>query len=452
MLGFLESLIEDIKAAGGKTYKVGGPVRDELLGIEQPEDLDLIVCGVPFTDLKKLLKKHGDINLVGQTFGVIKFRPSGEDYTIDISLPRKELSTGSGHRDFDVDFDHTLPIEEDLKRRDFTINAMAVDCVTDKLIDPYGGEKDLRERILRVVSDASFVDDPLRMLRGVQFAGRFGLTVEPDTLKAMMEHAELINTVSPERIADELNKLLEKAEKPSTGFHLMHQTGLLQQFLPEFSHTIGVDQPGGYHRWDVFEHTLKVVDAAPQRLIVRLAALFHDLGKPDTKELTESGASFYGHDKLSRSIAENILKRFRYPNNVIKKVGKLIERHMFSEGAGDKGIRKLINKVGLDLIFDLIDLRRADTIGQGMGQTTESIDEFERKVREEIDKRSAFGIKDLAIDGEDLKKHFNLPEGKLIGDILSYLLDRVLDEPGLNNSKELLTLSADFLAKRRLDI
>jgi len=137
---------------------------------------------------------------------------------------------------------------------------------------------------------------------------------------------------------------------------------------------------------------------------------------------------------------------------MIKQVGLLVEKHMFSESAGEKGIRRLINKVGIDLIFDLIALRRADTIGQGMGQTTESIDEFEQKVKAEIEKRNAFGINELAIDGDDLKAHFSLPEGILIGEILRFLLDRVLDEPELNNSKELLTLSAEFLNKRQLDI
>lgn len=451
-MGFLTSLIDTIVSRGGNIYEVGGPVRDRLLGIEQPKDLDLIVCGIPLKELKKILRKQGDINLVGQTFGIIKFSPFESDLTIDISLPRKEVSTGSGHREFEVDFDHSLRIEEDLMRRDFTINAMARDCVSEALIDPYGGKNDLKDGILRMVTERSFLDDPLRILRGVQFAARFNLEVEDSTYQAMTAHAHLIETVSPERIAEELNKLLEKAETPSTGFRLMQKSGLLKFIIPELEDTVGVDQPGGYHRWDVFEHTLQVVDVAPKKLVVRLAALFHDLGKPSTKELTDNGATFYGHDKLSQELAENILKRLRYSNTIIKQVGLMIGRHMFSEMAGDKGIRRLINKVGLDLIYDLITLRRADTIGQGMGQTTASIDEFERKVNEEIEKSSAFGIKDLAVNGEDLKAEFELPEGKLIGDLLNHLLDKILDEPALNTRKQLLTLSADFLAKRRLDI
>lgn len=451
-MGFSESLSKSIIQAGGEIYEVGGPVRDQLLGIEHPKDLDLIVCGIPFQNLKKILKQLGEISLVGQAFGVIKFKPFENDMFIDISLPRKERSTGAGHRDFEVDFDHTLPIEEDLFRRDFTINAMARNLISGRLIDPYGGQNDLNNRILRMVSPSSFTDDPLRMLRGGQFAARFNLTVEDKTLQAMKDNAALITTVSPERIAEELNKLLEKADKPSQGLRLMNETGLITKVLPELAQASGVEQPGGYHRWDVFEHTIRTVDATPPKLAIRLAALFHDSGKPETRELTDSGATFYGHDKLSQKMAETALKRLRYSNDMIKQISMLIGKHMFSERAGEKGIRRLINKVGTELIFDLIALRRADTIAQGMGQTTEGIDEFEKHVRDELSKSNAFGIKDLALNGDDLKAHFKLPESKLIGDILNYLLDKVLDEPDLNTYDKLLTLSADFLTKRRLDI
>jgi len=451
-LGFIESLSAAIGEIGGEIYEVGGPVRDQLLGISHPKDIDLIVCGVPFQKLKDILKKQGTINLVGQTFGVIKFKPFAADFIIDISLPRKERSTGTGHRDFEVDFDHNLPIEEDLFRRDFTINAMARNLATGLLVDPYGGQADLKARLLRMVSPSSFPDDPLRMLRGVQFAARFNLTFEDSTYSAMKENASLINTISPERISEELNKLLEKAERPSLGFRLMHDTGLMAEVLPELEQTFGVEQPGGYHRWDVFEHSMVAIDAAPPKLEVRLAALFHDTGKPATRELTDTGATFYGHDQLSQKLAEKALKRLRYSNDIIKQVSLLVRRHMFSEAAGDKGIRRLINKVGKELIFDLIALRRADTKAQGMGQTTAGIDEFEKRVRAELEKSNAFGVKDLAVNGDDLKTQFKLPEGKLIGEILAYLLDRVLDEPELNTYDKLLTLSADFLSKRRLDI
>ncbi|MCP4582517.1 MAG: HDIG domain-containing protein [candidate division Zixibacteria bacterium] len=451
-MGFLGSLTSQINRERGKIYEVGGPVRDRLLGVEQPKDLDLIVCGIPLEKLKKFLRKYGDINLVGQAFGVIKFKPRSADSVIDISLPRKEQSTGTGHRDFEVDFDHTLPIEEDLRRRDFTINALAREIPSGVVIDPYGGQVDLENRVLRIVSESSFTDDPLRMLRGIQFSARFDLTVETKTLQAMIEQAHLIDSISPERVAEELNKLLEKAPRPSVGFRLMNQTGLLKYVLPELASTVDVEQPGGYHRWDVFEHTLHAIDESVPKLVLRLAALFHDVGKPRTRQLIEGGATFYGHDKLSQSMAETALRRLRYSNDIIKQVNILVDKHMFSEKSGDKGIRRLINKVGTDLIFDLIALRRADTLAQGMGQTTQSITGFETKVAAELAQKHAFGTGDLALNGNDLKESFGLEEGELIGQILKHLLDEVLDEPDANTKEKLLTLSADFLRKRPLDI
>ncbi|OQX92167.1 MAG: hypothetical protein B6D58_04390 [candidate division Zixibacteria bacterium 4484_95] len=451
-LAVLEKLADTVSSEGGRIYEVGGSVRDRLLNIMQPKDLDFIICGIPFSDLKKILQKFGNINLVGQTFGVIKFKPFKSEYAYDISLPRKERSIGEKHRDFDIDFDPDLPVEEDLGRRDFTINAMAKEFPDGDLVDPYGGKNDLKKRILRAVSDSSFIDDPLRMIRGVQFMARFNLSVDRKTFEAMEKNAHLIKTVSPERIAEELNKLLEEAKKPSAGFLLMRNTGLLEYILPELGKTVGVEQPGGYHKWDVFEHTLSTIDNSPPKLVVRLAALLHDIGKPQTREIIDKGATFYGHDKLGQSMAENILKRLRYSNETIKQVATLVGKHMFSQKAGEKGIRRLLNKVGVDLVFDLIALRKADTIAQGMGQDTTGIDEFRLKVEQEIAKSRAFTIRDLALNGNELKQHFDLDEGPLIGHVLRYLLAKVLDDPQKNSKEKLLLLSADFLEKRHLDI
>ena len=450
--GISSAFLDSITRKHGKIYLVGGPVRDKLLGQAPPKDLDFIVCGIDIDKLVKLLKRHGDVNLVGQTFGVIKFKPHDSGEVIDLSLPRRELSTGSGHRDFKIDFDPNLPIETDLGRRDFTINAMAIEFPDGELLDPFGGRADLENKILRMVSERSFPEDPLRILRGIQFAARFGLSVEEKTQASMARNAGLIKSVSPERITEELNKLLEKAYTPSKGFHLMLETGLLETILPELAQTIGVDQPGGYHRWDVFEHTLHVIDEAPASLVVRLAALFHDVGKPQTRQLIENGATFYGHDKLGRAMAEKAMKRLKYSNEIIGKVSLLIDKHMFSEKAGEKGIRRLINKIGTDLIFDLIALRKADTVAQGMGQTTESIGEFELKVRDELTKSRAFGLKDLALNGNDLMQHFDLKEGPMVGQVLNFLMEKVLDQPELNTAEQLTALAGEFLTKSDLDI
>src|SRR4029453_9099342 len=223
--------VRALQQRGARVYTVGGTVRDELLGYPR-KDLDLLVTDLPQPDLLHCLRPYGRVQLTGRAFGVIKLLPHGWDGPpIDVALPRTEISTGIGHRDFAVTFDHTLPVEIDLGRRDFTINAMAMDLANDRLLHPFGGGPDLQQRLLRQVSAAAFPEDPLRMLRGVQLAPRFGLRVEPATYEAMQAHAATITSVAAERIAEELRKLFQ-ASMPSEGFRLMHGVGLLQYILP----------------------------------------------------------------------------------------------------------------------------------------------------------------------------------------------------------------------------
>jgi tRNA nucleotidyltransferase (CCA-adding enzyme) len=445
----LPDLIKTINLTG-KLYEVGGSVRDSLISPEtENKDRDYLITGIPIESLMDILRRFGKVDLVGKSFGVIKFTPRGDSEVVDIAIPRTERSIGTAHREFEVTYDHNIPIEIDLKRRDFTINAMARAIPSGEIIDPYGGQADLKNKIIRIVFPEAIIEDPLRILRGAQFAARFEFIIEPDTLTAMKASANLIDTVSPERIADELNKMLLKANRPSIGFHYLLEIGVLERILPELTRGVGVEQPGGYHRWDVFEHTMVAVDAAAKRLLVRLAALFHDVGKPATRELVEDGATFYGHDKLSARMAMQALKRLRYPNDVIDGVSILIGRHMFSDRAGDKGIRRLIRAVGTDLIYDLLDLRRADITAQGMGQEPSEVDEFEVKVKSEIDKKSPFGFKDLEISGDDIMAQFNLEPGPLIGEILNDLLEVVLDNPAANTREALLARAKQYLAERK---
>jgi tRNA nucleotidyltransferase (CCA-adding enzyme) len=436
----------------GKLYEVGGSVRDSLLA-SQPEnkDRDYLITGIPIEQLMDILRRFGKVDLVGKSFGVIKFTPRGGSEIIDIAVPRTERSTGQAHRDFDVTFDPSLPVEVDLRRRDFTINAMAREMPSGEIIDPYGGRADLQNKILRIVFPQAIKEDPLRIFRGAQFAARFEFEIEPKTLEAMKAGATLVETISPERIADELNKMLEKANRPSIGLHYLRDIGILERILPELTQGIGVEQPGGYHRWDVFDHTLVTVDAAPKRLRVRLAALFHDVGKPATRELIDGGATFYGHDKLSAKMAIEALKRLRYSNDIIDDVAILISKHMFSDRAGDKGIRRLIRSVGQDLIYDILDLRRADILAQGMGQEPSEVDEFEAKITAEIERKSPFGLKDLKISGTDIMEKLNLQPGPLIGDILDDLLEMVLDNPSANTYEDLITRAARFLTERKTE-
>lgn len=438
----------------GKIYEVGGVVRDRIISPVLPDkDIDYLVTGLPLDDLCSVLRNYGKVDLVGKSFGVIKFTPNRRFSTnekipaFDLALPRKEYSTGVGHRDFKVDFDHNLKVEDDLLRRDFTINAMAFDLSNKKLVDPLGGKKDIKKGLIRMTNPDSFKDDPLRMLRGIQFAARFEFELEKKTMEYLCQNVELIRTISPERIQEEINKLLTRAKRPSIGFRLMHRTGLLNEIFPELEKGVGVDQPGGYHEYDVFEHSLITTDNAPMDLTIRLAALFHDVSKPETKSLTETGATFYSHDKKGAKVTQRVLQRLRYSNELIFRVVLLVDKHMFTMGVGDKGLRRLINRVGQENIFDLLELRRADIIAQGRGGDTLEVDEFEQRIRLEIDKKPPFGLKDLVVNGEDIMKEFNLNPGPMVGKILNHLMERVLDEPEFNQKDKLLKEAKEFLEK-----
>lgn len=432
----------------GKIYEVGGTVRDQYLNrIAVSKDYDYLVTGITYEKLTSILKQYGKLNLVGQSFGVIKFTQfiNGQPHTFDIALPRTEYSIGSGHKEFEVVFDPSISVEEDLTRRDFTVNAMALDLSSGELIDPLGGMNDLKKKLIRIVYPDSFKDDPLRMIRAIQFAARFNFEIERETFESMKTYATLISTVSPERIAEELNKLLELSDKPSVGFRLMEKSGLLNEILPELVNCIGVEQPGTYHVYDVYEHTLQIIDECPQNLRIRLAALFHDINKPQCKRIVEKGASFYGHDTLGAKTAKKVLSRLRYPNELNKQVQTLVERHMFPTGITDKGLRRLIRKTTIELIFDLLELRRADTIAQGTGLSNDDVDLFEKRVRDELAKKPPFGFSDLAIKGDDLMKLYNLPEGPIIGEILNYLMEKVLDDPEDNRKDKLIEYSDEFI-------
>jgi tRNA nucleotidyltransferase (CCA-adding enzyme) len=441
--------IDDILRRG-RIYEVGGAVRDGILyGDDTVKDRDYLVTGIPYDELTQLLKNHGQVNLVGKSFGVVKFTQvaSGKPQTFDITLPRREHSTGLGHKDFDVAFDPNLKVEEDLSRRDFTVNAMALALDNDELIDPLDGHLDLEKRQIRMVYEASFEDDPLRILRAVQFAARFEFTIEPKTFEAMRRHTTLIKTVSSERIAEELNKLLVLAQRPSVGFRLMLDAGLLKEILPELEECVGVDQPGGYHKWDVFEHTIRTIDACQPRLRLRLAALFHDITKPQHKDLVEDGATFYGHEASSAKTSLAVMQRLRYPNDLAEEVAILVERHMFTTDVTDKGLRRLLRRLGTELIFDLLDLRRADVEAQGMGGTTEDVDRFEQEIRAELERKPPLSTSDLAVDGYDVMELFSLKPGPAVGKILNYLLDQVIDNPDNNTKETLQSLAKDYYAE-----
>ena len=444
------SLVEAVREDGGRVYMVGGTLRDFLLD-KAYKDLDLLVTGLPQAGLTRLLRRRGRVQRVGQAFGVLKFLPREWDAEpIDIALPRVETSTGVGHRDFEVAFDHTLPVEIDLARRDFTINAMAFDLSNERLIDPFGGRADLDGRLLRQVSPVAFPEDPLRMLRGVQFASRFGLRVEPETRSAMASHAASIITVAPERIAMELQKLF-RASRPSHGFVLMHEVGLLPHLFPEIERlTAVIDPRSTASRTDLpecslFGRTMRRIDVVRRGgelihrgdLHVLLAALWLDCRPAEDA----SAGARQEPLRWAGDLAQERLEAFRATTVGVRPglVAALITGSDFEVDALARApeLRRFAHRLGRNEAFMVIDLRTADKLA---GQADAGIGELvgaRRRLRAEIESGSPLGLKDLAINGDDLKE-IGIAPGPAMGRILTELLHEVFEDPARNTRDQLL--------------
>lgn len=422
-------------------YLVGGTVRDIMRGAAlESIDEDYLAAGIRPDELAGILERFGRLNLVGRSFGVIKFSAEGER-TVDISLPRTEFSTGPGHRDFEVRFDPRLPVERDLERRDFTINSMAWHLGTGVLVDPLGGSEDLDRGLLRVNRDDSFREDPLRMLRAVQFMARFGLDVEEGTRICIARDRALVTTVSAERVGGEMTKLLTLAERPSAGLIFMRETGFLEAILPELGRTFGESQ-NEYHPDDVFMHSLRSCDHAPADLGLRWSALLHDIGKKDRKQVVDGRTVFYRHERDSARMAAEILDRLRYPRELVSRVVNLIEHHMFNitDEWSDGAVRRFIARVGRESVEDLLALREADGLSRGDAAVTAQNARIRERIRRIAESDAAFKIADLAVGGREVMDALGLESGPRVGEALRALLEAVLDDPRRNTRDDLMRL------------
>lgn len=426
-----------------EAYIVGGCVRDILRNVK-PNDWDITTNANP-KELQKLFPK----NFYENQFGTVSVITNSKDETlkvVEITPFRLEGKYSDKRHPDEISFAKTL--NEDLSRRDFTINALALELnsksktLNPKIIDFFDGQKDLKKKIIRTVGDANkrFEEDALRMLRAIRFACTLDFTIEDKTFKAIQKNAEWIQMISNERIHDELIKIFE-TNKVAYGIDLLRQTNLLKFILPELDKGVGVSQ-NKHHVYDIYEHSLRALDEAAKHkfnLEVKIAALFHDIGKPETKQGEGPDSTFYNHDYVGAKFTDRILKRLKFSNKLIDRVVLLVKNHMFvsdPEKLTDAGARRLLKRVGRENIVDLINLRVADRLG--MGRPKEKPYRL-RTIEYMIEKvsKDPISAKMLKINGTDIMKILKIEPSPKVGAILDVLLSEVIEEPKNNNKKYL---------------
>jgi len=462
------------KELGAEVFLVGGTVRD-LIRKKVPNDIDVVVRNVIPAEFEAFLRRRGKLSLVGKSFGVYLFRPRDSEESVEIAFPRTEVSTGDGHKDFVVTSDPALSIEEDSKRRDFTINAMylSIDDIDDdgkfekqNVIDFHNGLEHIRRRLVVAVGDPNdrIHEDPLRMLRATVLIARTGYRLEGNTFAALKRHAKLITTVPWERIGKEIVKIV-KSDKPSRGFKTMSRTGLLALVLPELAACVGSGQNPKYHSYPVFEHIIYATDGAASltdNLAVRFGALCHDLGKAPTREVRPGGdgpddVSFHNHEIVSTKLAFKMFQRLKYSKDFTEEVIHLVRYHQYKYERTwtDKAVRRFIRKAGIrrehldNLEFHpQFVLRMADRIGNELKASlpvTPKQRDFQARIIEVYNASAAHSLRDLAVDGEDIKRELGLPAGPVIGRLMRFLFESVEETPSMNNKEELFTAAHKFM-------
>jgi tRNA nucleotidyltransferase (CCA-adding enzyme) len=443
--GDVVALCRKLQEAGCATFVVGGAVRDVLLGRQgRGADFDVATAAPP-EEVRRIFGrrrtlpigiKHGTVTvLLGEGEGR---RP------VEVTTFRGEGAYADGRRPESVRF--LQSIEEDLARRDFTVNAIAYDPVARALVDPHGGLVDLDARLIRAVGDpaARFGEDGLRCMRAVRFAATLEMSLDAATQAAIPGARETFRKVSAERVRDELCKLL-LAPRPSVGLELMLETGLLAEVVPELLEGVDLVQ-NRFHRHDVWRNTLTTVDAVEPRLVLRLAALLHDVGKPRTAEEREDAPGehrFFHHESVGARLADEILRRLRFSNAERELVVHLVAQHMYYY-TGDwtpQAVRRFLKRVGPEHVDEIFALRAADIVGFGRGDDPEDeIAPLRARVDQTLREAAALKVSDLVIGGGEVMQVLGLPPGPLVGKVLARLLERVLDDPQLNTREALLAL------------
>lgn len=435
-----EKEILEILQKYGEGYIVGGYVRDSLLGIE-PSDCDFVTN----LDYSKLLEIFKDFSPkeIGKHFGIIQIIYNGKAY--EIAKYRKDIGVPEDRKEQEIEF--TNSIMKDLKRRDFTINAIAYDGKNFRYVE--GAEEDLKNKTLRFVGDpiVRIKEDPLRIMRFIRFLATKNLESAFE-IKKLKDYLYLLDKISMERIRDEFNKII-LSKDIENALSILEKSGVLEYIIPEWSATIDFDQKNSHHYLTVDEHIKKVVSLCDEDLELRIAALLHDIGKPQTFTLDSEGKGhFYNHEIESAKIAESILKRMKYSTKISDNIRNLVLYHLNTfKNSGRKYVKKLINEMGKDEVLKLFKLMEFDRIAHNPPHDFRSLNELKRLYNEIIEKEEAVSIKDLKISGKDIIE-LGVSQGKEIGIVLKLIFERVLEDSSLNERKILIKLAKEIIDKK----
>lgn len=490
-LQVLRRLQRDTKA---EVYLVGGYVRD-LLRKKQNEDLDIVIRKLTLKEIRRFLKKYGPVKVVrlskkgnSATISMIYFRATGDKQEAQITQPRR------GKRQIP---DSRNSLKQDCQYRDFRINALylPIDYKSrNDVVDIVGGKVDIMKRTINANGSAvdRFKESPVRMLRAITLAAQTGYTLSEEILGVIPHMVELLETIPLENVRDHLNKVV-LSKKPSKSFKLMHRLGILRFVLPELERCIGVKQDRRYHKYDVFTHSVYACDNAELDLNIRLAALLHDIGKPDTRKFIGDRVTFHKHESVGASLTKIAMTRLKYDNATILAVGKLVQLHMYHytsdvykctgegckwsrpisafpeglekcpvcdaaldmvSGWTDNAIRRFIKKAkindeNIDSLGDipLFRLRQAERLGNGLKTTavTEKQKDFEGRIKEVYERGASLEMKDLELDGNVIMSTFQLKPSQKVGDVLKYVLEKARENRKLNNRLSLLKLATEYL-------
>ncbi|MBR4708352.1 MAG: CCA tRNA nucleotidyltransferase [Pseudobutyrivibrio sp.] len=434
----VSKIINILESNGHEAYAVGGCVRDCILG-KNPHDWDITTSALP-EQVKALFDKTFD---TGIEHGTVTVLLHGVGY--EVTTYRVDGKYEDGRHPKEVTF--TASLEEDLKRRDFTINAMAYN-ETRGLVDLFGGVDDLKEGVIKAVGNPTerFTEDALRMLRALRFSAQLGFEIELDTYQAICQLAPTLDRISAERIQVEMVKLVT-SDHPGR-LREVYNTGLSKVFFPELDAMMECDQVNKHHMYTVGEHTIKAMELAPADKVLRLSMMLHDVAKPVCKTTDENGQNhFKMHPVEGEKMARTILRRLKFDNDTTDKVCNMVRNHDDRPEINPRNIRRLIIGVGKDNFEDLLAVKRADCLAQSMYHRQEKlayIDEMEQAYRQILADEDCLAIKDLKISGKDLLE-MGVPQGQKIGEILKAIFAEVVDNPALNDRDYLLNKAKDML-------